>query len=219
MKKQKIVRMLALLCTLASLLSSVAFAAVELPGKLPSDKETYVIVPYDQYDFGRSVYPNGISEKKVPIRSEGAESSMIIGLESYFSCVYTPSGEEALYDTSSLFIGVRRTLDASLYGDLGYIRSVNVVPKLQMRKVAVGQGTMKYYSSIINAKQEINSIGALTTGDRIRFVGVVSQTYTDSYGNKSEISCVKIQIYFPDATTGSKVKTVYIHSSQGLTSY
>lgn len=217
MKQQRIIRLLALLCTLASLLSSVAFAAVTLPD-LPPDSVTYVIVPADQKDYGISAAVNGIAEKKVPLRTVATISGAIVELRSYYTCVYTLSGEEDLSHAPGSYIGVNLSYEQNLFAQSAYIRTDNIAPKLQMRKVSNGQGQLNYFSVPTDTNTPSKAIGSLTTGTAVRYLEYLEK-YTDSNGVVHNVACAKIQIYFPNATTGAKVQTVYIADTDALVRY
>lgn len=203
---KKLTRVIVLVCIFATILSSVAFAAVDLP--IAPRNQTYVVVPCDQYDFGYPDYPDGCVNGKVPVRYEAARSAHVADLVNYFANVYTVGGKQAQL-TAEDYLEIRVEYDSTMYGAQGYIRRWNLVPALQMRRVSVGNGAANYHFDVNELTHPNLVDGALHTGDVVRFF--------DTVVDEDGVKWSRVRIYFADGT-GTKFREGYIRSNE-LVSY
>ena len=204
---KKLTRAIVLVCIFATILSSVAFAAVLMPPR----NQTYVVVPCDQYDFGYPDYPDGCVEGKAPVRYEAARSAHVADLVNYFDNVYTVGGKQAQL-TAEDYLEIRVEYDSTVYGAQGYIRKWNLVPALQMRRVNAGLGGLNYYDSLpAGAATDFDislSRGILTTGSLVRFL---------SAHTINGVNYAKVRVFFPERT-GAKSGDYFVKLS-GLRDY
>ena len=205
---KKLTRAIVLVCIFATILSSVAFAAVLMPPR----NQTYVVVPCDQYDFGYPDYPDGCVEGKVPVRYEGVKSARVADHVNFFDEVYTIGGEIARAGTQYSYTNVRLTYDDTVYDVQGYIRADNLVPAVQMRRVNAGLGGLNYYDSLpAGAATDFDislSRGILTTGSLVRFL---------SAHTINGVNYEKVRVFFPERT-GAKSGDYFVKLS-GLGDY
>ena len=154
---KKLARAIVLVCIFATILSSVAFAAVDLP-TTPPRSQTYVVVPQNGHL---------ISTPELPVRVSGSDTADSIAGAPLFSCVYTFDGSTAVETTGYTCI----SMEYNAPGDTGYIKGTNLVPATKMRVVDV-QST-NYYTLLDLDKYGNNNatpVGSLPKGAYVKYV-------------------------------------------------
>ena len=129
---KKLTRAIVLVCIFATILSSVAFAAVDLP-TTPPRSQTYVVVPQNGHL---------ISTTELPVRVSGSDTADSIAGAPLFSCVYTFDGSTAVETTGYTCI----SMEYNAPGDTGYIKGTNLIPATKARVVT--SQSAYYYSSL-----------------------------------------------------------------------
>ncbi len=189
---KKLTRAIVLVCIFATILSSVAFAVVDLP--LAPVSETYLVVPNNG---------DPISWSEIPLRSAPRDNASTYETLPYYSEVYTLNGQSATESTG--YIHVRLTYGT--LGEEGYVKGYNLVPASKMKKVK--EDKLSYYASYPSDRygQEIGrpEAGKIQKETYVKIVSTVNPYW------------VQVVAYVKNSVSYELV-TGYVQTS-GLTAY
>lgn len=157
---KKPIRILALICIVAALTSSIAFAVVPFPTQPPLS-QTFIVVPSSRIN-------GNIIEMYA-----STSLTTVVNRINVFQEVYTANGANtsATWSADATNAGcqyVKDEYDTSLIIHTGYIHSKNLIPASQARVVNVGNGALNYCSRV---GDHSSGKGYLLTGDIVLFIG------------------------------------------------